>query len=128
MSYLALGEQERAKAYIEARVIVDPKSGCWVWQMSTSDGYGQMRWGEDIWRVHRFVFHYLVAYLPKAAIVHHACSQRACCNPDHLAAVSHHDNVAEMLGRRFYEEELEHLRDVIDQLQEEIRQLKERAS
>lgn len=125
MERLSGEERERVLQYIQERVEEDPLSGCWTWQLSTTDGYGQMRWGDTIWRTHRFVYHHLVDYLPKSKVVHHRCSNRACCRPDHLAAVSHHDNVAEMMGRTFYEEEILHLRHEIEDLQAEIRRLKE---
>lgn len=121
-----LADHDRALEYIEARVVVDERSGCWEWQKAKDpDGYGRMRWGQDVWRTHRFVYHYLVAYLPKASVVHHECSNRSCVRPSHLAAVSHHDNVAEMLGRSYYEEELGALREEIDRLNTEVTNLKE---
>ena len=118
-------ERWRARDYILERIVVDKLSGCWVWQKARSQGYGRMRWGSEFWSVHRFSYHYLVAYLHKASVVHHTCSNRACCNPAHLAAVSHHDNVAEMRGRAFYEEELAHLRDEIDRLNAELTEERE---
>jgi len=115
-------EEERwaARDYILKRIWVDKFSGCWVWQKARSNGYGRMRWGSEHWSVHRFSYHYLVAYLHKSSVVHHTCSNRACCNPAHLVAVSHHDNAAEMRGRAFYEEELAHLRDEVDRLNAEL--------
>jgi len=111
-----LTTQEAAYDYLRERVIVDPRTGCWKWQLSKNQGYGQMRWGQTFWRVHRFSYHYLVAYLHKSTLVHHKCGQRSCCNPEHLQEATHHDNVAEMLGRVYYEEELEHLRDEVQTL------------
>jgi hypothetical protein len=82
-----------------------------------------MRGGASIWRVHRFAYHYLVEYLHKSTVVHHKCGHRTCCNPEHLQAASHYDNTAEMLGRVFYEEEIEHLRDEVQILTARVTEL-----
>ena len=119
-----LAQQDKLRAYVMERVIVDPLSGCWEWQKAKSPGgYGVMRWGPKVWRAHRCTFHYLCRYLHKAEPVHHKCANRCCVNPNHLQAVSHHDNVAEMLGRSYLEDEIEGLRIELDETTGRLQEL-----
>lgn len=112
-----LADYDRALVYVRDRTLVDGLSGCWQWQKATSpSGYGVMRWGDRVWRAHRFTYHYLKDYLHKSEPVHHRCANRGCVNPEHLQVVSHHDNVAEMLGRQFLLDEIEGLRIELDEL------------
>lgn len=108
-------DHSRAMEYILERVTVDQFSGCWEWQKATSPtGYGVMRWGPKVWRAHRFAYHFLVGYLHKAEPVHHRCGNRLCVNPEHLQAVTHEQNGAEMLARQYLLDEIEGLRIELD--------------
>ena len=49
---------------------------------------------------HRLVYERVVGPLPIGSVVHHACANRLCVRPEHLQAVTHHENVAEMLERK----------------------------
>jgi hypothetical protein len=75
---------------------------CWEWHGArNSDGYGYLRDGNGRqWRVHRYAYHHLVAYLHKDQVVHHRCANRACWRPEHLQATTQADNAAEMLSRK----------------------------
>lgn len=111
-------EQAEVYEYLIARS-VPGDGGCIEWhpgRARTEDGYGRAWWRGQDWRVHRLAYHYLVGFLPKSSVVHHTCTNRACWRPDHLQAVSHHDNVAEMLGRVYYQEEIAVLNDEIERL------------
>jgi hypothetical protein len=80
---------------------------CWLWTGATNGGvrggYGHMKVGGKnvVPRlVHRIVFE--LAHRPLAAgeTVDHVCGVRRCCNPDHLQAVSHGENVRLGVERR----------------------------
>lgn len=117
--HIPVSEYDDARYYLGERSTV--RDGCYVWDLRTSeDGYGKMAWKGQDWRVHRFAYHYLVDYLPKSTMVHHRCSNKACWRPEHLQAVSHVDNAAEMLGRVYYQEEIQYLRDRITELEQKL--------
>ena len=42
--------------------------------------------------VHRVMFTCYYGYIPNRIQVDHKCSERLCCNPDHLEAVTHKEN------------------------------------
>lgn len=82
---------------VKRDVKVDPDTGCWNWQRTTRDGYATVNLGKQTKYVHR-----LVMGDPGSPVVHHACANRACVNPDHLQLVTNRENVAEMLERTYY--------------------------
>lgn len=69
---------------LKDKVLVDPSTGCWVWQKSTREGYGQIMVDSVPWLAHRYA--YTVAYgnIPEGLLVRHKCHNRKCCNPEHL--------------------------------------------
>lgn len=112
-------EPERISELIAARVTVT-ESGCWLWPQLRSDGYGVVKIDGLRWRVHRLVWHHLVMPLSKAAVVHHRCGVRACCNPDHLQATSSHANNAEMMARQALLSHIAVLEAEVHDLMEEV--------
>jgi len=111
--------------FILERVEIDDETSCWVWQRSTSRGYGKLNKGGVMWYAHRFSYHHLVAHLPKSAVVHHTCARRDCVNPDHLQVVTPGENTAEMRERNAYNEEINVLRDTCYELRRERDELRE---
>jgi hypothetical protein len=89
-------------------VAPEPTSGCWLWfGHCTSGGYGHVRrpGGKHI-LTHRLSWELEGRTLPAGMILCHKCNNRACCNPDHLYAGTHKDNMADAvragtLQRRF---------------------------
>lgn len=72
--------------------------GCWIWQRTIdSKGYARVMVGKRTVNVHR-----LVMGEPSCAVVHHACADTSCVNPDHLQLVTQRENAAEMLERSAY--------------------------
>lgn len=69
------------------RPVIGP---CWIWNRGkTSSGYGVTRWfnGKPQY-LHRIAYAVYVAAIPLGAQIDHRCRVRACCNPDHLDAVT----------------------------------------
>lgn len=65
---------------------------CWVWTKYIQNGYGMVGYGKRIWRVHRIVYHLMVAVVPEELTLDHLCRNRACCNPKHLEPVTNREN------------------------------------
>lgn len=72
----------------------DPATGCWVWQGSRDNGYGQASARvisrTRLMHVHRIAYRVFFGDLPAGPDyhVHHTCGNRACCNPEHLELIS----------------------------------------
>lgn len=65
-------------------------SGCWLWVANTNgNGYG--RFGNLY--SHRVSFIAFNGPLPDGTEIDHLCRQRECCNPLHLEAVTHRENI-----------------------------------
>lgn len=70
------------------------KSPCWIWQRGLDNkGYGQIiRSGKRI-RAHVIYYRRYVDDVPTGMELDHLCRVPACCNPEHLEAVTHADNM-----------------------------------
>lgn len=80
-----------------AAVRVDESSGCWLWTKCISGtGYGLIKahkpWPRML-AVHRVLYEEFVGPIPSDLEIDHLCRVRACCNPEHLEAVTHADNM-----------------------------------
>lgn len=84
---------------IRRKTFVKP-SGCWTWGGPRNDsGYGILEVAGRHHRVHRVVYEYCVAPLSDQSLVLHHCDNPPCCNPAHLYAGDHHDNMIDCLVR-----------------------------
>lgn len=82
------------------RYIIEPESGCWIWQLSTRDGYGITKGSfqsEKVQQAHRVVYEEHKGLIPNGMVLDHLCQIRLCVNPDHLEVVT----VAENNHRRY---------------------------
>jgi hypothetical protein len=74
-----------------ADYIVDPSSGCWIWQRSIgANGYpGPARNadGKQV-RAYRMIYERDRGPIPVGKHLHHVCHNPACVNPDHLEPVT----------------------------------------
>ena len=93
----------KLRAYIEARSIPEPNSGCWLWLLSVgSHGYGQgsVTWfnGKRVDVAHRLSYYAFKGDIPTKYEIDHKCRCRSCVNPDHLEAVPKRVNVRRQFG------------------------------
>lgn len=75
---------------------------CWIWTGSFGTrGYGQIGGsrGRPI-ATHRVTYEHHHGPIPPGMHVDHLCANKACCNPDHLEAVTPAENVARQVARR----------------------------
>jgi hypothetical protein len=73
---------------------IDPSTGCWIWQRSTSfNGYGQLWHDGRVQRAHRVFYQLYVGPIPDGLQIDHTCGNRRCVNFDHLEAVTAIENV-----------------------------------
>lgn len=84
---------------------VETESGCWEWQGTVKDGYPVVTWrsgARAVWNyVHRLALEARLGKPLGAQPAHHSCANTVCANPDHLQAVTHRENAAEMMARRY---------------------------
>lgn len=63
---------------------------CWLWTGTVSrKGYGHHGWEGATRITHRIAYQLVVGPIPEGLELDHLCRNRACCNPDHLEAVTH---------------------------------------
>jgi hypothetical protein len=102
---------QRVLDRIEARVKKAP-NGCWLWPGAKVEGYGRITWsdlnGKKTWHLtHRVMHESVNGPIPEGMQIDHICHDpdecspaiakdcphRACCNPEHLRAVSTRENL-----------------------------------
>lgn len=89
-----LSDDER----FDASYVLDPATGCHVWMRGRdSSGYGQFYATDGgvkrAIRAHRYAWQRKFGAVPEGLVLDHiACDNKACCNPDHLQAVSNVTN------------------------------------
>jgi len=81
------------KERLLARVRVE-HDGCWTWTGSCAgSGYGHLC-VDGKWRgTHRISYEVHVGPIPAGLVIDHLCRNTLCCNPYHLEAVTHQENM-----------------------------------
>ena len=75
----------------QGRVVQD-ENACWMWTGATRpNGYGTFR-ADGFCSSHRWSYAYFVGPIPDGYEVDHLCKSRACCNPEHLEAITMEEN------------------------------------
>lgn len=79
--------------------VVDDKTDCWNWTLSTFKGYGGYSINHRTIRVHRAMYE-LVTGKPILShlVVDHLCRNKKCLNPKHLEVVTNKENVLRGVG------------------------------
>lgn len=77
----------------------NPETGCleWTGYLNPVSGYGQLTWtanGERTWTAHRLAWLISGHSFTPGMELDHICRNRTCANPDHLAEVTHRENMA----------------------------------
>lgn len=97
----------RAKPFDE-RYIVDPATGCWVWQGDRRPtGYGyyvyRIGFGRGSRRrsvgAHRYAWERVHGPIAEGLEVCHKCDNPPCCNPGHLFVGTHSENTLDMVKK-----------------------------
>ena len=80
-----------------SKVIVDPITGCWLYQGGCfDDGYGAFWCEGKTQRAHRASMKLHGKELSEDQQALHTCDVSICINPDHLYAGSHQDNMDDL--------------------------------
>jgi hypothetical protein len=73
---------------------------CWPWLAHRDrHGYGRFTVRGRSALAHREAYALFYGHEPQGMLVCHSCDNRSCCNPDHLWAGTHGDNVRDMLAK-----------------------------
>lgn len=76
------------------KVELDIITGCWDWKSRINNhGYGVFGIKNKNYYSHRLSYEYFKEEIPKNTELDHLCKNTKCCNPEHLEAVSHKENI-----------------------------------
>jgi HNH endonuclease len=83
-----------------SKVAIGGLDECWPIRCARSvRGYGICTFGDRTYRAHRVAYALTRGSIPEALFVLHRCDNPPCCNPVHLYAGTHADNMVDMTAR-----------------------------
>jgi len=84
----------RIPPHFVAKIRINVVTGCWEWTGARdSKGYGNVRVADRVRKAHRVVYESVYGPVPSHLDCDHRCRVPWCVRPEHLEAVSHHENV-----------------------------------
>lgn len=75
---------------------------CWVWKRRVHRGYGVVSIRHKFFIAHRLAYKIKNGDIPSDVCVMHKCDNPLCCNPIHLVAGTHQDNMDDMYNKNRY--------------------------
>lgn len=85
--------QERILSRIDERDC-GHETPCWISNRAAQpNGYTKIGIDNRTWLTHRAAYTAWTGAIPDGLVIDHLCNQPACCNPDHLAAVTQRENL-----------------------------------
>lgn len=86
--------------YIMQRIVLDPGSGCWLWEGAPVNGYGWICAPTKGSRfAHRASYQTFVGPVPEGLMICHKCDVKLCVNPAHLYAGTAKNNFDDWVSR-----------------------------
>ena len=73
-------KKDELKRLLESKTIMDPVTGCWVWQNS---GF-RIMYNYKRYTPTHLAYKLYIGHKPEGASVFHTCKNNLCVNPDHL--------------------------------------------
>ncbi len=94
-------------SYFWSRVLRPSETSCWEWTGGKcGSGYGVVTFGPRIGRIprlaimtHRLSFILANGEITRSVLVLHKCDNKLCCNPAHLYAGNHSQNMRDAMDR-----------------------------
>lgn len=92
-----MNDRTALRTRITSRITVEDRgfrTACWISNRAMhSNGYTKIGYFGQTWLTHRFAYTVFVGDIPDGLQLDHLCSQRACCNPEHLEPVTCRENL-----------------------------------
>ena len=70
--------------------------GCWLWKLSTKNGYGQISIDGRMVYTHRLAYVLFIGPIPAGKNICHSCDVSRCNNPQHFFLGTQADNLQDM--------------------------------
>jgi hypothetical protein len=87
----------RVRRSVWERLAFEAITGCWLWlglsKWTVSGPYGRISVNNRSTYTHQFFYQLFGGQVPRGLELDHLCRNTLCCNPDHLEAVTHAENI-----------------------------------